>query len=87
MEANYLAQSGLQLTMRKLDLDRGYERETWKHCPILYKVEKDKYFIIKRVEKEDEYEEFHIVKVEIEGRSDKWTNKIETKLNVRKELP
>ncbi|MDI6786090.1 MAG: hypothetical protein QMD92_05205 [bacterium] len=87
MEANYLAQSGLQLAMRKVDLDREYKKETWERCPILYKVEKNRYFIIKKVEKEDEYGEFDIVKIEIEGRVGKWSNKIETKLNVRKKLP
>lgn len=84
MAANYLAQSGLQLTMRKLALDRGYDKKTWDSCPILYKVEKNKYFIIKRVEKEDEYEEFDIVKIEVEGKSGEWGNKIKTKLNVSK---
>lgn len=86
MEANYLAQSGLQLTMRKFALDGGYNRETWDSCPILYKVEKNKYFIIKRVEKEDEYEEFDLVKIEVEGKYREWSNKIKTKLNVSKRL-
>ncbi|MBU0599822.1 hypothetical protein KJ997_03470 [bacterium] len=84
MQADYLASGGLQLVTRRLVLDEGYKEDTWKICPILCRVEKNGYFMIKKVEKEGKTEEFEIIKVEVEGRFEKWSNKIKTKLNMKK---